>query len=74
MEQPTQTELESSAEEEVFFTEEEVLVWEWRAEQLERLGLSRLIAEAFAHTVDWHEMARLVGRGCPPRLALEIVR
>lgn len=55
-------------------TTEEQLVHEWRAEQLELLGLSRVIAEAFASQVDWHEVATLVKRGCPADLALEIVR
>jgi len=32
------------------------------------------VAEKFAGVVDWHEIARLVERGCPPRLALEIAR
>jgi hypothetical protein len=46
----------------------------WRAEQLRRLGLHRIIAETFADIVDWHALARLVERGCPPDLAFEIVR
>jgi hypothetical protein len=46
----------------------------WREEQLRRLGLSSLVAEAFADLVDWHALAALVDRGCPPELALEIVR
>jgi hypothetical protein len=49
-------------------------VREWRAEQLEQLGLSRLIAQASAAIVDWHDVARLVASGCSPELALEIVR
>lgn len=49
-------------------------VWQWRAQQLHRLGLSSLLSHAFAAVVDWHEFARLVERGCPPELALEIVR
>ena len=53
---------------------EELLVEEWRAEQLWRLGLPRAIAHAFANLVDWHELATLVGQGCPPMVALEIVR
>jgi hypothetical protein len=28
----------------------------------------------FADLVDWHAIAELVERGCPPRLALEIAR
>ena len=56
-------------------TRDELLrVHEWRAEQLEQLGFSRLIAEATAAVVDWHDAARLVARGCSPELALEIVR
>jgi hypothetical protein len=54
--------------------EEELLVHEWRAEQLQRLGLHRVLAEAFADLVDWHALAELVAHGCPPELALEIVR
>jgi len=53
---------------------EELLVHEWRAEQLLRLGLPRTLAETFADLVDWHAMADLIESGCPPRLALEIVR
>jgi hypothetical protein len=54
--------------------EEELLVHAWRAEQLQRLGLHRVFAEAFADLVDWHVLADLVARGCEPELALEIVR
>jgi hypothetical protein len=46
----------------------------WRAQQLGRLGLPWLVAEAFADQVDWHSFADLVDRGCSPALALEIVR
>jgi hypothetical protein len=53
---------------------EELLVREWRTEQLLRLGLPHTLAATFADLVDWHAMAELVERGCPPRLALEIVR
>jgi hypothetical protein len=54
--------------------DEDVLVHEWRAEQLRRLGVRRTFADAFAGLVDWHEIADLVARGCSPELALEIVR
>jgi hypothetical protein len=47
-------------------------VREWRADQLSRLGVPRLLARAFADDVDWHEVADLVARGCPPLLALQI--
>jgi thiosulfate reductase cytochrome b subunit len=46
----------------------------WRAEQLRRLGLPHMLADTFADLVDWHTLAGLVERGCPPELALEIVR
>jgi hypothetical protein len=55
-------------------TVEDVIVYAWRVEQLARLGLSELIAGAVATLVDWHDVARLVGQGCSPELALEIVR
>jgi hypothetical protein len=50
------------------------LVHEWRVTQLRRLGIPEPLAEAAADTVDWHQIAGLVQRGCPPRLALRIVR
>jgi hypothetical protein len=49
-------------------------VHEWRAAQLVSLGIPRPVAEAAAGDVDWHQMAALVRRGCPPRLALRILR
>jgi hypothetical protein len=45
----------------------------WRANQLRRLGVPRDLAERFADLVDWHAIADLVRRGCPARLALDIV-
>lgn len=54
--------------------DDELLIHEWRTEQLGRLGLPRVLAETFADLVDWHALADLVDRGCAPRLALEIVR
>jgi hypothetical protein len=53
---------------------EAALIYSWRVEQLAGLGLSNLVASVVAPFVDWHEIARLVERGCPPELALEIVR
>lgn len=50
------------------------LVHSWRASQLKRLGLPYSLAEIYADRIDWHQIARLVQRGCPPRLALRIVR
>lgn len=48
-------------------------VHRWRVFQLVRLGIPRPLAEAYAERVDWHQIAGLVQRGCPPRLALRIV-
>ena len=45
----------------------------WRASQLRRLGIPASLAEAYADHLDWHQIARLVQRGCPTRLALRIV-
>jgi hypothetical protein len=53
---------------------EEVRINAWRVEQLAKLGLPRVIANAVATFVDWHDVARLVEKGCPPDLALEIAR
>jgi hypothetical protein len=55
-------------------SDEEQMVRAWREEQLRRLGLLPVLARAFADHVDWHDIASLVRRGCPPMLALEIVR
>jgi hypothetical protein len=55
-------------------SDEELLVHDWRTEQLRRLGLSGILAELFADLVDWHAIAELVERGCSPQLALDIVR
>ena len=54
--------------------DDEVLVHEWRVTQLTRLGIPRPLADVDADHVDWHQVAKLVRRGCPPRLALRIVR
>jgi hypothetical protein len=55
-------------------TLEELRIHAWRSEQLQRLGVPRILAETFAELVDWHEVAALVAGGCPPALALEIAR
>jgi hypothetical protein len=52
---------------------DEPLIHAWRARQLARLGIPLALAEAVADHVDWHQIAALVCRGCPPRLALQIV-
>jgi hypothetical protein len=53
---------------------DDLLVHEWRVTQLTRLGIPWSLAQAVAGHVDWHQVAELVRRGCPPRLALQIVR
>jgi hypothetical protein len=45
----------------------------WRVTQLARLGLAWPVAEAVADRVDWHEVAKLVQRGCPAALAVTIL-
>ena len=52
---------------------DERLVHNWRVSQLKRLGISEMLAEIYADRIDWHQIARLVQRGCPPDLALRIV-
>ena len=53
---------------------DDMLVHNWRVSQLTRLGLPGSLAEIYADHIDWHQIARLVQRGCPPQLALRIVR
>ena len=52
---------------------EALLVHDWRVDRLTRLGVPGSLAEVYADRLDWHQVARLVQRGCPPRLALRIV-
>jgi hypothetical protein len=49
-------------------------VHRWRVAQLVSLGVPKPVAEAAAGHLDWHQMAALVARGCPPGLALRILR
>jgi hypothetical protein len=65
---------ESELELERWRFEELVLIHEWRAAQLRRLGVDPARAEELAELVDWHDVAQLVVRGCPVALAAEIVR
>jgi hypothetical protein len=53
---------------------ENQLVHQWRVTRLTGLGIPRPMAEVDADNVDWHQIARLVHGGCPPLLALRIVR
>jgi hypothetical protein len=52
---------------------DDMLVHNWRVSQLARLGIPGPLAEVYADRIDWHQVARLVWRGCPPHLALRIV-
>jgi hypothetical protein len=49
------------------------VVHAWRVRQLARLGLAWPVAEAVADRVDWHDVAKLVQRGCPAALAVTIL-
>ena len=51
---------------------DEPRVHHWRAAQLRRLGVPAPLAEVYAARIDWHQIAWLIQRGCPPRLALRI--
>jgi hypothetical protein len=53
---------------------ETLVVRQWRAEQLRRLGVPLILAETFADDVDWHALAALIECECPLGLALEILR
>jgi hypothetical protein len=50
----------------------DLLVHKWRVSQLARLGIPQPLAEVYADRLDWHEIARLVQRDCPARLAIRI--
>jgi hypothetical protein len=52
--------------------DEDLLVHDWRVDRLTRLGVPGSLAQVYADRLDWHQVARLVQRGCPPRLALRI--
>jgi DNA-nicking Smr family endonuclease len=47
----------------------------WRREQLRRAGCRRFEAEVLARElrVDLHQAVELLERGCPPRIALNIL-
>ena len=52
---------------------DDLVVHDWRVARLTGLGVPRPLAEAYAGRLDWHQIARLVQQGCPPKLALRIV-
>jgi hypothetical protein len=51
-------------------------VEDWRAQELERAGYPREAAAELAgrHDVDLHRAVELLEHGCPPELALDILR
>lgn len=53
---------------------DDMLVHNWRVWRLKGLGIPGSLAEIYADRIDWRQIARLVQRGCPPHLALRIVR
>ena len=54
-------------------TDDEVVAW--RRDQLRRAGCRRFEAEVLARErqVDLHEAVSLIERGCPSKIALEIL-
>jgi hypothetical protein len=52
---------------------EDLVVHNWRVSRLMCLGIPEPLAEVYAGRIDWHQVACLVQRGCPPGLALRIV-
>lgn len=54
---------------------EQLQVELWRTEELKAAGYGHRAAERLAarHDVDLHLAVRLLERGCPPELALEIL-
>jgi hypothetical protein len=53
----------------------ELSLFSWRRDEAERLGytLDQAIDLALG-PIDLHELERLLKRGCPPQLAIEIAR
>jgi hypothetical protein len=49
-------------------------VHSWRISRLTHLGIPGPLAMVYADRLDWHQIAGLVQRGCPPLLALRIIR
>jgi hypothetical protein len=56
------------------FLDEEVDVFRWRAEQFRQLGFDEAEAsDLAASSADLGQARYLLGKGCPPRLALAIL-
>jgi hypothetical protein len=51
---------------------DDLLVHNWRISQLTQLGVPGPLGELYADHLDWHQVVRLVQRGCPVFLALRI--
>ena len=65
----------ASIEIQTFVETESERIEQWRAEELERAGYEPRAAAKVAvrHDIDLHLAVDLLGRGCPPDLALEIL-
>jgi hypothetical protein len=64
----------AAAPREPSLVDEESDVFRWRAEQFRQLGFEeRQARELAASTADLGQARYLLGTGCPPRLALEIL-
>ena len=53
---------------------DELSVHGWRVSQLRGFGVPVALAEIYADRLDFHQITRLVQGGCPPLLAIRIVR
>jgi hypothetical protein len=51
---------------------DDLLVHDWRVSRLTRLGVPGPLAEVYADLLGWHQIAQLIQRGCPVRLAIRI--
>lgn len=65
----------ASTELQTFFQTESERIERWRAEELERAGYEPSSAAMIAvrADIDLHLAVDLLGRGCPPDLALKIL-
>lgn len=74
MDSAEDTQTADEVEEEAGPTFEQLQVMSWRLSQISALGIDQLDAQLLAETgADLGLLRRLVGRGCPPRLAVRIV-
>mgnify|MGYP000011746626 CR=1 FL=1 len=55
-------------------TDDEEILLSWEEEQLRALGFNEFQARALsAAGISWHDAERLIRRGCPPELALDLL-